>query len=149
MLGKGDAASLARLERLESQLKPMYSAMPKSADGGLDQAAARYTLHRFFAQQHGWHVRGLEVTGDEKWSDTATTAILEDRIPGYVLHLFEQYRGGQAGLRELAVLAATLEDVVHSEAIQLLSTSFATQSRSVAERLHGEEEHRIITTYLL
>merc|ERR1719191_2470375 len=126
----------------------MYYALPKGEDGGLDRGASRYALHRFFAQQHGWHVRGLEAVGDEKSNDAASTAMLEDRIPGYVLQLFEQYRGGQTGLRELAVLAATLEDVVHSEAVQLLGTAFDTQSRSVAEKLHGDSEHRIIETYL-
>merc|ERR1719412_2105397 len=145
MLGQGEKADVDRLERLQTLLKPLYTAMPKGADGGLEHGAARYALHRFFAQQHGWHVRGLEATGSEQWSDAASsTAMLEDHIPSYVLQLFEQHRGGQTGLRELAVLAATLEDVVHSEAIQLLSTAFSTQSRSVAEKLHGEGEDRII-----
>jgi len=150
MLGQGDMASMARLERLQSQLKPLYASMPKNADGGLEHGTARYTLHRFFEQQHGWHVRGLEATGTETWSDAgSSTAMLEDHIPSYVLQLFEQHRGGRTGLRELAVLAATLEDVVHSETIQLLSKSYAAQSRSMEEVLHGEAEHRIITTYLL
>merc|ERR1719384_1142934 len=61
MLGQGEAADIARLERLQSLLKPLYSAMPKGPDGGLEHGTARYVLHRFFAQQHGWHVRGLEA----------------------------------------------------------------------------------------
>merc|ERR1719491_99730 len=113
---------MARLERLQAQLKPLYAAMPKVGDGGVDQGTARYVLHRFFAQQHGWHVRGLEATGAEKWSDAeSSTSMLEDHIPSYVLQLFEKSHGGRTGLRELAVLAATLEDVVHSETISLLS----------------------------
>merc|ERR1719211_645260 len=139
MLGQGDAASVARLERLQSQLEPLYSAMPKSANGGLEHGTARYVLQRFFAQEHGWHVRGLEVTGSEKWSDAeSSTSMLEDHIPSYVLQLFEQNHGGRTGLRELAVLAATLEDVVHSETIQLLSTAYAAQSQSLHEKINGE-----------
>merc|ERR1719336_687592 len=110
MLGQGDTADVARLERLQLLLKPLFSAMPKSADGGLERGTARYVLHRFFSQQHGWHVRGLEATGSETWSDAASsTSMLEEHIPSYVLQLFEQSHGGQIGLRGLAVLAATLE----------------------------------------
>jgi len=131
-------------------LKPLYLALPKSADGGLEHGTARYALHRFFAHQHGWHVRGLEATGAEKRSDAASsTSMLEDHIPSYVLQLFEQHHGGRTGLRELAVLAATLEDVVHSEAMQLVSTSYAAQNRSTARQLDDKVEHRIVTTYLL
>jgi len=150
MLGQGDPADMARLERLQSLLKPLHAAVPKRADGGLEHGTARYVLHRFFSQQHGWHVRGLEATGGEKWSDAeSSTSMLEDHIPSYVLQLFEKSQGGRTGLRELAVLAATLEDVVHSETVSLLSSSYAAQSRSIYERLDGNNESRIVETYLL
>jgi len=148
LLGHGDAASTARLERLQMQMRPMYSALPKGEDGGLERGAARYALHRFFAQQHGWHVRGLEAVGAEKWGDAASTAMLEERIPSYVLELFE-HRGGRTGLRELAVLAATLEDLVHSEAIQLLSKAYAAQGLSIESSLEGKAQDLVIATYLL
>ena len=35
MLGQGEAAGVARLDRLPSLLKPLYAAMPKGADGEL------------------------------------------------------------------------------------------------------------------
>jgi len=150
LLGQGDAASIARLERLQSEIKPLYSAMPKLIDGSLDQGATRYVLHRFFVQKHGWHVRGLEITGAEKWSDpVSTTAMLEDRIPGYILELFTKSHDGQVGLRELAVLAATLEDVVHSDAVQLLSIVFASLGKTEEVNLTGSAGQSIIETYLL
>jgi len=150
MLGQGDAADMSRLMRLQSLLEPLYAAMPRSADGGLEHGAARYVLHRFFAQQHGWHVRGLEATGSDTWNNAeSSTSMLEDHIPSYVLKLFEQSHGGRTGVRELAVLAATLEDVVHSETINLLSTAYAAQSTSVWKRLTVAAESRIAKTYLL
>merc|ERR1719412_1488534 len=137
MLGQGEKADVDRLERLQTLLKPLYTAMPKGADGGLEHGTARYVLHRYFAQQHGWHVRGLEATGSEQWSAAASsTAMLEDHLPSYVLQLFQQHRGARTGLRELAVLAATLQDLVHSEAIQLLSTAYAAQGRPVGQQLY-------------
>jgi len=149
MLGHGSAESTSRLERFEAQMRPMYMAMSKRADGTMEHAAARYALHRFFVQQHGWHVKGLEATGAEKWGDSASTSMLEDRVPSYVLELFEQQREGRMGLRELAVLAATLEDLVHSEAIELLSTSYAAQSLSIEDHIDNDAEGRVKETYLL
>jgi len=148
LLGHGDAASTARLERFQTQLRPMYLALPKSADGSLDDGATRYALHRFFAQQHGWHVKGLEATGAEKWGDAASTTMLEDHIPSYILQLFKQ-KGGWTGLRELAVLAATIEDLVHSEAIQLLTSAYVAQGVSLEQSLAGDAERRVVETYLL
>merc|ERR1719330_1687247 len=75
--------------------------------------------------------------------------MLEDHIPTYVLQLFENSYGGGAGLRELAVLAATLEDVVHSETVSLLSTAYAAQSKSTMVKLSRAVENRIAKTYLL
>ena len=96
MLGQGDAVEMTHFERLQSQLKPLHSALPKSADGGLEHGVTRYALHRFFVHQHGWYViRGLEATGADKWSDaTSSASMLEDCIPSYVLQLFEQHHYG-------------------------------------------------------
>jgi len=149
LLGHGDDASSLRLEQLQLQLRPMYLALPKGADGDLDSGAARYALHRFFLQKHGWHVRGLEATGAERWGDASSTAMFVDHIPGYVLQLLERHSGSKTGLRELAMIAATLEDVVHSEAIQLLSTAYVAQGIPFEATVVGEVERRLIATYLL
>ena len=47
------------------------------------------------------------------------------------------------------MLAATLEDAVHGEDMSLLSTAYSARGRYTAEEVHGEPEHRILTTHLL
>ena len=75
--------------------------------------------------------------------------MLADYIPSYVFQLFEQYRGGRTSLRELAVLAATFEDMVHGDAVSLLSTAYSARGRYKAEEVHGEAERSIVTTHIL
>jgi len=93
-------------------MKPTYRALPKSDHGGLEHNAVRYLLHRFFVQQHGWYIKGLEP------SDTAPAPYLKsDWVPSYLQGLLEQ-RLGERGidLHEVAALAVTLEDLIGQEA---------------------------------
>jgi len=53
------------------------------------------------------------------------------------------------GLRDLAVLAATFEDLVHGEAIQNLKAAFDAQKISVDEVLSEVMEQRVVNTYML
>merc|ERR1719487_1638336 len=81
-----------RLERIEKDLKPMFNAMPKRADGSLEHAAINYMLHRAFVQRHGWFVRSLsgESKGMSMWnSSSAAGTILEDKVSDDVIDAFE------------------------------------------------------------
>jgi len=150
LLGHGDASKSERLDWLQEQLRPMYVALPKAADGSLDQGVVRYALHRFFVQRHGWHVKGLEAAGAEKWGDASATDMFEGRVPDYVLELVRQrFNGVNMGLPDLAVLAATLEDLIHGEAIQKLKAAYLAQNVSVDDVLTQEMEDRIVSTYML
>ena len=53
----------------------------------------------------------------------------QDQVPAYVQDLFEKRLAGKGfGLHELAVLAATVEHLVHSEALAKLGNAFNTNS---------------------
>jgi len=150
LLGHGDAAKSERLETLQALLQPMYAALPKKPDGSLDQGVVRYALHRFFVQRHGWHVKGLQATGSEQWGDLPAIVMFEGRVPDDVLDLVRhRFNGVRMGLHDLAVLAATLEDLIHGEAIQKLKAAFVAQRVSVDEVLPVEMEDRIVNTYML
>ena len=97
--------------------------MPKNEDGKLVHAAARYALHGYFVQRHGWYVRGLSDVGDDSEETGAPNANLQGRVEEFVQSIFEQSLGAHGlNLREMAILAATFENLVH---------------REIAERLNG------------
>ena len=80
-------------------MRPIYHALPKDKDGGLDQ--------------HGWHVNGFDPEG-ELWNATTATEMLKERVPLHVQELVgKKLRRRRAQLKEVAVPAATLDDLVH------------------------------------
>merc|ERR1719188_1880807 len=108
-------------------MRVTYAAAPQNAYGKLGHAAASYVLHRLFVQRHAWSVLGLDPAGESiaVWNASAATRILENRVPEHVLSVFEERLGGRGlGLEELAVLAATLEHLVHQESIERLRVSY-------------------------
>ena len=114
--GEGSASS--RVKQLEESLGPMYAALPKNPQGYLGHATVRYALHRLFVQRHGWVIKGLDAAGGHR-NSTSGAGLLKEQVPAYIQDLFEKRLGGRGfGLHETAVLAATIEHLVHNEAIK-------------------------------
>merc|ERR1719422_140961 len=93
----------------------MYDSLPKNPHDRLDPLPVRYALHRYFLQKHGWYVNGLGVANDENDTSAATT-IMTHRAPSFIQSIFAKRLNGQGlNLRDLAVFAATLADLIHNE----------------------------------
>jgi len=135
----GDQAG--RLDALEDALRSTFAALPKDAAGELGHQAVRYALHRLFVQQRGWYIKGLEPGTDSvnasEWVPSFLQSRLEQVSPG---------RGG-ASLRELAVLAAALEDLVAKETSDRVAKAYSVLGRSVAANLGKEDALETIEIY--
>jgi hypothetical protein len=151
-LGSGHRhATEKRLKRLEQMLSPMYGAMVKNEYGQLGPAAAGYMLHRLFVQRHGWFIRALEPANASfaAWNTSTPTSVLEERVPDHVTQLFETRLGKHGlGLKELAILAATLEHLVHSEALQRLNVSFQGTGMAPDDVLSEDEAIQVLDMYM-
>merc|ERR1719330_1535202 len=142
-------ATEARVSRLEDALRPTFTALPKGAGGTVGAPAARYALHRLFVQRHGWQVKGLEP-GGKAWAGVSPAAALGEMLPGSVKDLFEE-RVGRRGLdlHELAVLASTLENLIHGEAVGRLRTAYDLVERSPqGAPLTQDEAARVADAYM-
>lgn len=146
---------------LEAVLRPILQALPKSGSGNcLGAAAARYALHRVFVQERGWFVKGLQELDPSRVVANASTvvaspvAILQDQVPEAVKSLFEvPLRQEGLCLRELAVLAALLEDLVHRETMQRVGSAFKAHhvplvGRVTVERVTAMLEY-VMMSYIL
>merc|ERR1719277_1154181 len=151
-LGSGHRhATEKRLKRMVQMLSPMFEAMTKNEHGLLGSAAAGYMLHRIFVQRHGWFIRALEPAGGAfaAWNTSTPTSVLEERMPHRVTQLFERRLGQHGlGLKELALLAATLEHLVHLEALQRLNVSYKGAMLSLDDVLSDEEATYVLDTYI-
>jgi len=97
------------------ELRPLFVAMPKNQYGKLEPSVVRYALHRYFAQKHGWHLKGLEAAG-ASWNASSPMAITKEQTPSLIQDLFEQRVHGEGlDLNELAAFAATMSDLVRAE----------------------------------
>jgi len=151
-LGSGHRhATEKRIKRIEQMLSPMFGAMVKNEYGNLGPSAAGYMLHRVFVQRHGWFIRALEPANGSfaAWNTSTPTSVLEERVPDHITKLFEERLGLHGlGLRELAILAATLEHMVHLEALQRLNVSYQGTGFSLEDVLSNDEAIQVLDTYM-
>ena len=99
-------------------------ALPKDAHGSLDHLGDRFALYRDFLVGHVWHVKGLSMDVEEKGAFSPAN-VLKSKMPSFIVEVMQQHRGSdRVGLEGLAVLAATIEDSVHSDAVDLLEMAY-------------------------
>ena len=147
-LGSGNRVTDERLKSIEDAARSSFAAMPKNEHGNLEDAAARYMLHRLFVQRHGMYIKGLEATGMD-WQNASTSEVLEDHVPSFVLSLFEdRLKGRGLGLHELSVLAATLEHLIHDEAVERLSAVYKARGVPQGVGLNEIQLQEILDTYM-
>jgi hypothetical protein len=144
--GQGSASS--RVKQLEAVLSPLYAALPKNENGYLGHATVHYALHRLFVQRHGWVIKGLDASGGHR-NATSGAGLLKEQVPAYIQDLFEQRLAGRGlGLHEVAVLAATVEHLVHSEAIKRLGDAFKVHNFVPTSLMAENEANDVLDTYM-
>jgi len=148
-LGTGNRVTQQRLAKLEEAARPTFLAMPKNENGNLDHAGVRYVLHRLFVERHAMYVKGLDPAG-ESWSQGSPVGILEDRVPSYVQSLFEEHLSGRGlGIHEVAILAATLEHLIHDEAVQRLKATYNAHHLALDNSVTKQVAEELIDTYMM
>jgi len=126
---------LALLE-LEDELRPLFEALPKGADGLLEAPTVRYALHRHFAHWRGWHMEGLELGAREL--NTTAAGIVE--IFG---------RGQGTGLRKLALFVSKLTNLVHAEADVNLRNTYAGLGLAADDVIRRKDAASVLQRYLV
>jgi len=145
-LGTGTAKN--RLSQNEAILQPIVAAMPKNQYGNLDHSAVRYALHRLFVLRHGWVIKALSFEGDAG-NISSPSGVLKDQVPAYLEHLFEeQLKGRGFGLHETAVLAATIEHLVHNEAAGRLDAVFNLLKLPVTKAVSKDAAQEVLDLYM-
>eukprot|EP00405_Crypthecodinium_cohnii_P017735 CAMPEP_0206451708 /NCGR_PEP_ID=MMETSP0324_2-20121206/19511_1 /ASSEMBLY_ACC=CAM_ASM_000836 /TAXON_ID=2866 /ORGANISM="Crypthecodinium cohnii, Strain Seligo" /LENGTH=547 /DNA_ID=CAMNT_0053921659 /DNA_START=260 /DNA_END=1903 /DNA_ORIENTATION=+ len=139
-----------KLEQMEDALRPLFVALPKNEHGLLEPSAVRYALHRFFVSTRGWYVKGLlPGSTPSAGEQTSPALVMQDRVPEYIQSLFESHLSGQGlGLHELAAFAATLQDLVHAEAMGVLSGIYERVGISFGQNVTSDHLQEIVRMYL-
>jgi hypothetical protein len=143
----GNAANRVRL--LEAIMKPMYVALPKNEHGNLGHSTVRYALHRLFNLRHGWHIAGLGRHA-ETANLTSPVGVLKDQVPAYIQNIFEKRLGDKGlGLQELSVMAATMEHLIHQEAVGKLGDVYNLYDILPTEAVNETKADELLDTYMM
>mmetsp|Transcript_44001 Transcript_44001/g.68580 ORF Transcript_44001/g.68580 Transcript_44001/m.68580 type:complete len:559 (+) Transcript_44001:74-1750(+) len=137
---------------LEAALRPMYTVAPHEADGTLHHNVVNYILHRFFVKQHGWFIRGLEPgTGiSNRTGGPQSFQDLQEWVPSHVHSFLEKLQGKNGiGLRELAIIASTLDDLIHKEAVSRLHEAFGSIDLDINTPLDADKARVILEIWMM
>jgi len=114
------------IAKFEARLRPLLAAMPQNSDGSILRPVACYVLHRLFAQRD-WHILGLEPSAHWYSGSGESNATVKEEgawMPALMQDFLEKLNtGGGGGIRihQLAVLAHTIDTIIHKESSFYLS----------------------------
>mmetsp|Transcript_119966 Transcript_119966/g.195193 ORF Transcript_119966/g.195193 Transcript_119966/m.195193 type:complete len:571 (+) Transcript_119966:80-1792(+) len=144
-----------RLSKIQDIVSTIYQSMPKNEHGKLGHGAVSYILHRLFVQRHAWFIKGLEPggNGEAAWNQTSPLTLFVDKVPEFVQSTFEKRFGENSsqgvGMHEIAVMAATLEHLVHKEAIDRLKLAYEVHQYTPEDVVSSAEAPEVLDTYMV
>jgi len=146
-LGAGSASQ--RVTQMTDALRPIFVAMPKNQHGNLEHNTTRHALHRLFVLRHGWVIKGLNL-GENAWNASSPADILTDQVPSYIQDLCEKRLHGKGlGLHELAVLAATIEHLIHNEAVGKMGDVYNLNGLLPTDMIDASDADDLLDTYMM
>jgi len=142
-------AGYGRPSSFIEEVRPLFDALPKNQHGKLEPSVVRYALHRYFAQKHGWHLKGLEAAG-ASWNQTSPLSIAKEQIPALIQDLFEQRVHGEGlDLNELAAFAATMSDLVRAEVASDVQHIYETRVGDSSSLSRGQFDKQVLEVFLV
>jgi len=140
-------SSKARLVKLEQQFTPIFAALPKNQHGNLDNPTVRFAIHRYFSHNFGWQVKGLTSTG-ETWNASSSTGFMKSRVSSYIFELFDkQLQGIGFNVKNLAVFASVMEDLVNAEAVKIVDKVFDLLHLSMTGPVDAADVDRTLNVF--
>jgi len=144
-----------RLQEVERALSQMYTSLPKNEDGKVGHQGVRYALHRYFINNRGWFIRGLEPN-DSGWTPQRLAngelppAFVKEWIPSYLQDTLENTLGNRGvALHELAAMAAALEDLIHKEVKQRLEMVYHVLDVPTVKPVQRAKADDVLMTYFM
>jgi len=144
----GENSLLGRVSQIETSLRPIVAALPKNRYGNLERPSVSYALHRLFVLRHGWVIHGLGLDAVAQ-NSSSPTGVLTDHVPVFIEDMFEKRLKGRGfGLHEVAILAATIEHLIHNEAVARLGLVFNIYKLSVMDTISDADATMVLDTYM-
>jgi len=149
--GERSGPSGLRLDRIEAAMWQTFQAVPKTSMGRLTPLASRHMIRNYFAATHGWIINGLEQHAmNTNETDVHQSTILLDKVPRLVEDLLFAKRAGHGlSLTDVVAMAATLEQLIFDETLELLEAAYVFNEHEPSELVNKEVLHDILDSYML
>jgi len=147
----GNSASSKRLSAIEASTWQTFQSLPKNTMGRLAPRTVRYIVHAYFAQEHGWLIKGLEPHGMQlNTTEVHDVNILQDKAPLLVENLLEA-RQADRGLsfEDVVTMIAVLEQMMFDESVTLLQAAYRLNGLSTEESIDEATLHKVLQSYLM
>lgn len=84
-LGGGHGVDHERLQKMRDRMRDTFQSLYKNDYGRIELEGLRYLIHRYFAENHGWHIHGFAPHQKAE----VGAKILTEKIPSYVEEILE------------------------------------------------------------
>jgi len=150
VLGHGHKMQNAHLSKIRSVLAPMFEALPKNKNGKISASVMRYTVRRYFSQQHAWVVKGFEPHADIVNATEKDADIVQEKVPDFIRTLLEeQFKHEGFAFEDTVAMVAALERLTFDEVVKNVEHSFYLNSFSMTSKLNRSEVMDVISSYLI
>merc|ERR1719487_2891176 len=141
VLGRGHGVEDARLNKIGKVLTPMFQALPKNKKGNVAAPVMRYTVRRYFSQQHAWIVKGFEPHADIMNLTAGEDAdILQDKVPDFIRSVLEnQFKHEGFALEDTVAMVAALERLAFDEVVKIVELAFRLNSQPLTAKLSKDQ----------
>jgi len=151
VLGHAHGVAGARLSKIHKTVDPLFRSLPKNKQGHISAHVMRYAVRRYFSQTHGWIVKGFNAyEEDVNVSAAADTAILQNKLPGYIRSILED-RFALEGFSLDAVVAmvASLERLAFDEVVRGVELAFYLNDYDRTGALSESDLTEILSSFLI
>jgi hypothetical protein len=151
VLGHGHGVDEAHLTVIRDRLRPMFRALPKNLQGRVSAPVMRYSIQRYFSQQHGWIVKGFEPHAmAANINATESSHILQSKLPDFIrTALEEKFAHSGWALEDLVVMVAAVERLTFDEVIRGAELAFNLNDHRITDGLDLEAFMDVLGSYLI
>jgi len=151
VLGHGHGVEHARLIKIRRALAPMFQALPKNKKGNLASPVMRYSVRRYFSQQHAWIVKGFEPHADiVNISKDSDQDILQGKVPDYIRSVLEEQFSHQGfAFEDTVAMVAALERLAFDEVVKSVELAFRLNKQPMTAKLSHAQLMEVISSYLI
>jgi len=148
---KEPAENVERLASIEKSVLPVWRSLPKDGAGRVEWKLLRYLAHRYFMQQFGILVRGLEPTLVANASRAGEIDVLRQHAPELAAQVFGSKRPTEQGfsLKDAAAMISALDHLLFDSERSLLEKAYKDRGFLPQQALTQKQLKSVMTDFML